>query len=112
MRRPKYLQNVLIGATAVLVAGSHFVPGHEQSGPVVTAATEFVIGKPAAPAESKVATSEVAGAANAAPVACSSSVHKPSRPEALEDAFRSYFAYKTSHPNEIKKPYLYFVDYG
>jgi hypothetical protein len=35
-----------------------------------------------------------------------------SRPEALEKAFRSYFAYKTSHPDEVRKPYLYFVDYG
>jgi hypothetical protein len=35
-----------------------------------------------------------------------------SRPEALADAFRSYFAYKTTHPDEVRKPYLYFVDYG
>ena len=35
-----------------------------------------------------------------------------SRPEALETAFKSYFAYKTAHPNEVKKPYLYFVDLG
>jgi hypothetical protein len=35
-----------------------------------------------------------------------------SRPEALEGAFRSYFAYKTTHPDEVRKPYLYFVDYG
>ncbi|MDB4884291.1 MAG: hypothetical protein JWL95_3057, partial [Gemmatimonadetes bacterium] len=28
------------------------------------------------------------------------------------DAFKSYFAYKTAHPDEIRKPYLYFVDYG
>lgn len=31
---------------------------------------------------------------------------------ALSDAFGSYFAYKAAHPNDIKKPYLYFVDYG
>ena len=35
-----------------------------------------------------------------------------SHPRALEDAFTSYFAYKASHPNDVKKPYLYFVDYG
>ena len=42
-----------------------------------------------------------------------SSMVKPlSSPLALEDAFRSYFAYKSAHPADVKKPYLYFVDYG
>ncbi|HEY4670687.1 MAG TPA: murein L,D-transpeptidase catalytic domain family protein, partial [Gemmatimonadaceae bacterium] len=27
-------------------------------------------------------------------------------------AFHSYFAYTSSHPGEVTKPYLYFVDYG
>jgi hypothetical protein len=41
------------------------------------------------------------------------SVVRPlSHPLALEDAFRSYFAFKSAHPNEVKKPLLYFVDYG
>jgi hypothetical protein len=35
-----------------------------------------------------------------------------SRPEALESAFRSYFAFKAAHPEEVRKPLLYFVDYG
>lgn len=35
-----------------------------------------------------------------------------SSPRALEDAFRSYFAFKTAHPDQVRKPYLYFVDYG
>ena len=35
-----------------------------------------------------------------------------SRPEALESAFRSYFAFKAAHPDEVRKPFLYFVDYG
>jgi hypothetical protein len=39
-------------------------------------------------------------------------VRKLSHPEALEDAFKSYFAFKTAHPDEVKKPLLYFVDYG
>jgi hypothetical protein len=44
--------------------------------------------------------------------ALSGSVHRLSRPEALENAFHSYFAYKAAHPDEVRKPYLYFVDYG
>ena len=35
-----------------------------------------------------------------------------SRADALEHAFHSYFAYRSAHPGEIRKPYLYFVDYG
>ena len=35
MRQFKYMQNVLIGATAVAFAGARFVPGAEKSGPVV-----------------------------------------------------------------------------
>ncbi|HUP89389.1 MAG TPA: murein L,D-transpeptidase catalytic domain family protein [Longimicrobiales bacterium] len=31
---------------------------------------------------------------------------------ALESAFRAYFSFKAAHPNDVKKPYLYFVDYG
>jgi hypothetical protein len=35
-----------------------------------------------------------------------------SHPLALEEAFHGYFAYKAAHPADVKKPYLYFVDYG
>jgi hypothetical protein len=35
-----------------------------------------------------------------------------SHPRALEEAFHGYFAYKAAHPADVKKPYLYFVDYG
>lgn len=32
--------------------------------------------------------------------------------EALADAVRSYFAFKTAHPDAVRNPYLYFVDFG
>jgi hypothetical protein len=35
-----------------------------------------------------------------------------SHPRALETAFRSYFAFQLAHPDEVRKPFLYFVDYG
>jgi hypothetical protein len=44
--------------------------------------------------------------------ALADAVEPLSSPLALEDAFRSYFAFKTAHPDEVRKPYLYFVDYG
>jgi hypothetical protein len=35
-----------------------------------------------------------------------------SSPAALRTAFRAYFAYRAVHPDEVRKPYLYFVDFG
>ena len=35
-----------------------------------------------------------------------------SRPEALTIAADAYYAYRESHPDEVRKPYLYFVDLG
>jgi len=35
-----------------------------------------------------------------------------SNPRALPDAFESYFAFRAAHPDKVRKPYLYFVDYG
>ncbi len=124
MRPPKYLQNVLVGATALLFAGAHFVPEPDRNGPVLDAAVSLVSTKqpttPAAPATDSVSAarktpataSRLAAATKAAVETLSSAVRQLSRPQALENAFHSYFAYKATHPNEVKKPYLYFVDYG
>ena len=32
--------------------------------------------------------------------------------DALRMAFRAYYNYKAAHPEQVRKPYLYFVDYG
>jgi len=44
--------------------------------------------------------------------ALASSVRRLSHPDALQDAFESYFAFRSEHPDRVRKPYLYFVDYG
>ena len=49
---------------------------------------------------------------SAAVAAFAAAVRPLSHPKALEFAFHSYFAYVTAHPDEVKKPLLYFVDYG
>src|SRR3954466_3917110 len=106
MKLPKYVGNVLIGATAVVFAGgSYFLPDHDKNGPILSAAVELVAPK-AKPA------SDLAVMTTSAVSAFTSGVAKLSHPTALEDAFRSYYAYKSSHPNDVKKPFLYFVDYG
>jgi hypothetical protein len=113
MRPPKYLQNVLVGATALLFAGAHFVPDQKQSGPVLDAAVSFV-SHAATPTSAmmKSATGAAAAVTKAALDAFAGVVRPLSRPEALERAFHSYFAFKTTHPDDVRKPYLYFVDYG
>jgi L,D-transpeptidase catalytic domain len=39
-------------------------------------------------------------------------VRKQSDPSALRMAFQAYYNYKASNPRDVKKPYLYYVDYG
>jgi hypothetical protein len=113
MRPPKYLQNVLIGSTALLFAGAHFVPEQKESGPVLNAAVSLVSSPaPTSAAGVASATASVASVTKAALAAFAGAVRPLSRPQALEKAFQGYFAFKSSHPAEVKKPFLYFVDYG
>lgn len=111
MRFHPTIQNVLIGATAALFAGARFVPGHDESGPVLEKATSFVRGSAAATASDGEAPG-LASKTKAAVNALASLVRPLSHPQALETAFHGYFAYKAEHPNVVRKPYLYFVDYG
>jgi hypothetical protein len=109
MRSHRLLQNVLVGTSALLFAGALFMPGTGRDGPVLEAAVSLVSGD----ARTGSATSvNVSGIAKAAVDAFAGAVRPLSRPDALENAFRSYFAYRTTHRDEVRKPYLYFVDYG
>lgn len=115
MRVPPTLHQVLIGASAIIFASSTMVSGRDESRPVVDAAVSFVGDnaahlKAAMPAASPDA--EIAAATNSALEAFSAAVRPLSHPDALKDAFRSYFAYKAANPDKVTKPYLYFVDYG
>jgi hypothetical protein len=110
----RYMQNVLIGATAIAMASQLFANGHATPEAVSTATTSTV-------AVSKVATdstvpatptSSLAAQTKAALGAIASLVRPLSHPQALADAFGSYFAFKSAHPADVKKPFLYFVDYG
>jgi hypothetical protein len=44
--------------------------------------------------------------------ALSGSVRKQSDPAALRMAFQAYYNYKAANPEKVRKPYLYYVDYG
>lgn len=118
MQLNRFTQNVLIGAAAVVLAGAQVLPDHDKSGPVLTAVSTALTAKPAGDTvrDGSAGTSGVdggiAGKVAAALGAFSGAVRPLSDPAALHDAFRGYFAFKSAHPDEVKKPYLYFVDYG
>jgi hypothetical protein len=117
MRTSAILQNALLGASALLVAGAHFASDRDHRGPVLDAAVSFIGGSndssATSLADSSVGRADgLASLTRSAIVAFAGAVKPLSRPEALESAFRSYFAYKAAHPEEVRKPLLYFVDYG
>jgi len=92
-----YLKSGLIGAFALTLVGARFIPGAETR---------------AAVSADETATASVLAKSNAAVRAFASAVRPLSHPKALESAFRSYFAYLAAHPDDVRKPLLYFVDYG
>ncbi|MEO8194038.1 MAG: murein L,D-transpeptidase catalytic domain-containing protein [Gemmatimonadales bacterium] len=109
----KYLQNTLVGGVAVLFGGTQLVPNAQANGPVLNSAISFVSGDTVS-AKTPPVTPMVVGLSKVTTAldAFRNVVRPLSHPRALDDAFRSYFAYKSAHPNDVRKPYLYFVDYG
>ena len=103
MRLDKLFQNVLIAGSAVLTFGAATPSLH--AAPVVTA-------KAPAPKAASAKESPVASLTKAALAAFESAVRPLSSTRALEDAFRAYFTFKAERPQDVKKPLLYFVDYG
>jgi hypothetical protein len=131
MASRKYLNllpTLFIAATAVAYVGSNAHPAYSasrNSGPTLRSSTTLsslhtgtvsaAIGsvfsgrvslKPAAHTE------EIATDTRNALGALASAVGPLSNSSALPDAFESYFAFRSSHPDRVRKPYLYFVDYG
>lgn len=108
------LMNTLLGGTAAIFGGARLVPGSDANGPIVRSAISLVSPKAVLNDTSNAGPAAVAmvSPVTAALAAFQNIVRPLSDSRALGDAFGSYFAYKSAHPNETKKPYLYFVDYG
>ena len=100
MRPTRTFRNILLGG---LMLGTT-VPAVAVAKP---------ISKPKVASASKaIASVSARAAANVALRALKPSVRNLSHPRALETALNAYYAYQASHPGEIRKPYLYFVDFG
>lgn len=112
MDSANYLKSGITGFAALLFAGAQIVPGAKMNGPVLTAASALVRGNAASLASDKSSGSMLAARIDSAVRTIGAVVRPLSHPKALETAFHSYFAYLAQHPDDVKKPYLYFVDYG
>jgi hypothetical protein len=117
MRPYQYMKHVLIGATASLFVGS-VLPVTLAAAPV-TGATSTVSApkKPSPVKKADTAVNSDPGnptetATKAALEALAAAVRPLSNPKALESAFHAYYAFRAANPDEVTKPYLYFVDYG
>lgn len=109
----RYLPNVLITATALAFGGARVIPGASENGPIVSSAISLVTGGAAASDTAKIYVPTIAvSKVGTALGAFQDAVRPLSHTRALGDAFRSYFAYKAANPDQVRKPLLYFVDYG
>ena len=100
-----YLVHGLVGATGLTLVGARLVPGSQPLGAVPAMAASR-------PAASTTRAGGLLEKTTAAVNALAAAVRPLSHPKALEVAFRSYFTFQAAHPDEVKKPLLYFVDYG
>jgi len=116
MTPDRTVQGFIVAAAAAIVVGGQVWGSREKAGPVLTAASAFVRGDSSADSATSTtntsAASPLAANTNAALTKLSRLVRPLSHPQALATAFNSYFTFKAEHPDEVKKPYLYFVDYG
>jgi hypothetical protein len=120
---------ILAAVSGAVYFGAKAFPESGRPGPVLAAAVVFatpengsvsskIIGPAATAAIARAAspssrtTNAVVERTHNALDALANSVRQLSHPRALEDAFDSYFAFKDARPNDVKKPFLYFVDYG
>lgn len=114
--RGRFLLNGLAGVTALALAGAHFAqPGRPVSqllteGPSRPVFVDSVAGEVFGGGKDE--GGAVATSTNIALTAFRGIVRSLSHERALESAFRSYYAFQQKHPEKVRKPLLYFVDYG
>ena len=80
--------------------------------PVAAAVSSAPSAEPGPAAAPDTGADAVASAVESALDALAPVVVESSHPDALRAAFRAYFSYRAAHEDRVRKPYLYFVDYG
>lgn len=122
--RPNFRPNLLMLAAASFVVGAGGALFHEAEPAVAKPVAQSPVSAPPAHAQAVMKTARavlngvgVESAVEKTQVqkaldALAGTVRKQSDPKALQMAFQAYFNYKAANPREVRKPYLYFVDYG
>jgi hypothetical protein len=117
-RRSYLLKGLTVGTTMVLAAAHFLAPSGREVGDVLVRAMPVIVEPayakpaPAVRADESFADATIAAKTITALAAFKGAVRQLSHPAALEMAFRSYFAFAGENPDQVKKPFLYFVDYG
>lgn len=118
------LNYLLLAGVGVLLTGFSVTAPQASSSKAVAmaphapvAAAALVAPAVVAPVAAAPAAAEVAGNSRADLVETALSrlerhVRRKSHPEALRTAFNAYYSYKQRHPGQVRKPYLYYVDFG
>jgi hypothetical protein len=111
-------QQLVLAAAVSLVFGSAILselgrPSTVHAGPSVGRTSITTTAPPVAPiAAEAVERASALALTDAALQRLGKHTKTQSHPDALRMAFQAYYNYKTAHPGQVRKPYLYFVDYG
>ncbi|MEJ7760608.1 MAG: murein L,D-transpeptidase catalytic domain-containing protein [Gemmatimonadaceae bacterium] len=106
-------QNAFVGGVVAMFGSAQLVPGVNENGPIAKSAISIVAGSAGVHDTSRARMPKGALTKVGTALGALQEVVRPlSHSRALGDAFRSYFAYKAANPEQVTKPYLYFVDYG
>ncbi len=86
---------------------------HEGSAARAPTSAPLLVAEAAAePVEVETLESRAATMVDEALFAILPHIREQSDPQAVRYAFRAYFNYKLTHPERVRKPYFYYVDYG
>ncbi len=111
-----YLKSILTLSASAVVGIAGFVQNHfaadEASATVTASATTAEMASPTAPLAETAAPTGVAADVQKAVDRLGAQVTRKSHSEALHYAFRAYYKYREANPSAVRKPYLYFVDFG
>jgi hypothetical protein len=117
MRSTKSILPVVI---VLACASCTFTAGHVQSAAATSplASSGAGVPGPSIPREAVIEAPELLAAPvvvrrdEAALAVLERRVGRQSHPDALRLAFQAYWSFRAAHPEQVRKPYLYFVDYG
>lgn len=102
---------MLLGVGAIAVGFSS--PAEPTVAPVSVPVTVAPVAAPVVATAPAVAAPTKRGAlVEKAVSALAVHVKKQSDPSALSTAMEAYYSFKAAHPEDVKKPYLYYIDYG